>query len=247
MAEDNEQQSPFTRPGFVAAAVIIALIVVLGLVIVIVNINRADPDPAPPSTPPTQPTTAPTSDPSAVVGGESVCGLTGEVLEGRLTAAPPAEWTYRGTVAAPTSTEFGPGATHDPGFAYCFQHSPEGALFAASNALATATDEALTTDWIDYFLAPGPYRDQLLQEGGGSSSSSPARLRLAGFRLLQYDGVSARVDLAVKASANNSDLTLSMIYNLVWSDGDWKLSAQSESPLDVATIPDTAGYIAFGG
>ena len=27
MAEDNEQQSPFTRPGFVAATVVIALIV----------------------------------------------------------------------------------------------------------------------------------------------------------------------------------------------------------------------------
>ena len=31
MAEDNEQQSPFTRPGFVAATVVIALIVVLVL------------------------------------------------------------------------------------------------------------------------------------------------------------------------------------------------------------------------
>jgi len=49
MAEDNEQQSPFTRPGFVAATVVIALIVVLGLVIVIVNMTRDDPDPAPPT------------------------------------------------------------------------------------------------------------------------------------------------------------------------------------------------------
>ena len=80
-----------------------------------------------------------------------------------------------------------------------------------------------------------------------SASSTSARLRIAGFRLLSYDGSSARVDLAVRASADGSDITLSMIYNLVWSDGDWKLSAESESPLDVATIPDVAGYVNFGG
>ena len=249
MAEDIEQQSPFTRPGFVAATVVIALIVVLGLVIVIVNMNRDDPDPAPPTSTSTEPTSAaPTSEPPEAVGGASVCGLPGEVLEGTLTAAPAAEWEYQGTVAYPTSDEFGPGATDDSGFRYCFQRSPEGALFAAANALATGTDQTLTAAWIDYFLAPGPYRAQLLdEEGSGSASSTSARLRIAGFRLLSYDGSSARVDLAVRASADGSDITLSMIYNLVWSDGDWKLSAESESPLDVATIPDVAGYVNFGG
>ena len=83
MAEDNEQQSPFTRPGFVAATVVIALIVVLGLVIVIVNMTRDDPDPAPPTSTSAEPTTAaPTSEPPEAAGGASVCGLPGEVLEG---------------------------------------------------------------------------------------------------------------------------------------------------------------------
>jgi hypothetical protein len=96
MAEDNEQQSPFTRPGFVAATVVIALIVVLGLVIVIVNMTRDDPDPAPPTSTSAEPTTAaPTSEPPEAAGGASVCGLPGEVLEGTLSAAPAAEWAFQ--------------------------------------------------------------------------------------------------------------------------------------------------------
>ncbi len=136
MAEDNEQQSPFTRPGFVAATVVIALIVVLGLVIVIVNMTRDDPDPAPPTSTSAEPTTAaPTSEPPEAAGGASVCGLPGEVLEGTLSAAPAAEWAFQDTTAYPTSPEFGPGETNADGVRYCFQHSPEGAVFAAANAV----------------------------------------------------------------------------------------------------------------
>lgn len=251
MAEDNAEQSPFTRRGFVAATVVVAVIVVLGLVIVVVNMTRDDPDPAPTSSTSAEPTTAaPTSEPPEAAGGASVCGLDGEELgTARLTSAPAVdEWQYQGTVAYPVSAEFGPGETDPAGFRYCFQHTPEGALFAAANALATGTDQRLVPAWIDYFVAPGPYREQFLNEASNSSTPTmSARLRLAGFRLLSYDGESARIDLAVQASANGSDVTLSMIYNLVWSDGDWKLSAESDSPLDVATIPDVAGYVTFGG
>lgn len=246
--DDNEQQqSPFTRPGFIIAAIVVAIIVVLGIVVGM-NATRDQASPSP-TTEPTD-VAALTDEPSPVAGGPSVCGLDGEELgTARLTSAPAVdEWQYQGTVAYPVSAEFGPGETDPAGFRYCFQHTPEGALFAAANALATGTDQRLVPAWIDYFVAPGPYREQFLNEASNSSTPTmSARLRLAGFRLLSYDGESARIDLAVQASANGSDVTLSMIYNLVWSDGDWKLSAESDSPLDVATIPDVAGYVTFGG
>src|SRR5690606_2087612 len=108
MAEDNEEQSPFTRRGFVAATVVVAVIVVLGLVIVIVNMTGDDADPTPASLTSAAPTTAaPTSVAPEAAGGASVCGLPGEVLEGTPAAAPAAEWEFQGTTAYPSSAESG--------------------------------------------------------------------------------------------------------------------------------------------
>ncbi len=247
MAEDNEQQSPFTRPGFVAATVVIALIVVLGLVIVIVNMNRDDPDPAPTTSTSVEPTSAaPTSEPPEAVGGASVCGLPGEVLEGTLTTAPAAEWEYQGTTAYPTSSEFGPGDTSAGGVRFCFERSPEGALFAAANSLVQGSDPSIAEEWLQYIVAEGPFRDQLLADVGSGTTGEGTRLAIVGFRVLAYDGETARIDLAVRGTSQGQTITLSGVYELVWQEGDWKISADVAQPLNMATIPDTAGYIAWG-
>lgn len=249
MAEDKEQQSPFTRPGFVAATVVIALIVVLGLVIVIVNMTRDDPDPAPPTSTSAEPTTAaPTSEPPEAAGGASVCGLPGEVLEGTLSAAPAAEWAFQDTTAYPTSPEFGPGETNADGVRYCFQHSPEGAVFAAANAVVQGSDSELVGAWLDYFVADGPHRDAVLSQGAGTGGSGQGvRVEVAGFRLLAYDGQTARVDVAVRGATGGQTVNLSMVYLLVWEGGDWKLSVTDpNAPINVANIPDLAGYISWG-
>lgn len=248
MAEDNEEQSPFTRRGFVAATVVVAVIVVLGLVIVVVNMTRDDPDPTPTSSTSAEPTTAaPTSEPPEAAGGASVCGLPGEVLEGTLTAAPAAEWEFQGTTAYPTSAEFGPGETNADGVRYCFQHSPEGAVFAAANAVVQGSDATTSPAWIEYFLSTEtPNRSALLDQVAAGSSSSN-RMTVAGFRLLAYDGTSARVDVAVQATGSGNTVLASAVYDLVWEAGDWKLLPQDLSnPLRLAEIPDTAGYIAWG-
>lgn len=244
MATDDNEQNPFTRPGFIAAAVVVAIVVVLGIVIAIVNATRSDdPDPTEPS-----PTTsaAPTSEPSDVAGGASVCGLEGEELAGTLSTAPAADWAYQGTTAYPTSPEFGPGETSADGVRFCFQHSPTGALFMAANALVQGSDPAVSQAWIEYGLADGPYREELVGQVGDTSGSQGTRMSLAGFRMLAYDGDTARVDLAVRASSEGQNLTLSGVYELVWQDGDWKISADVAQPLNTATVPDLAGYITWG-
>lgn len=247
MAEDNEEQSPFTRRGFVAATVVVAVIVVLGLVIVIVNMTRDDPDPTPTSSTSAEPTTAaPTSEPPEAVGGASVCGLPGEVLEGTLTAAPAAEWEYQGTTAYPTSSEFGPGDTSAGGVRFCFERSPEGALFAAANSLVQGSDPSIAEEWLQYIVAEGPFRDQLLADVGSGTTGEGTRLAIVGFRVLAYDGETARIDLAVRGTSQGQTITLSGVYELVWQEGDWKISADVAQPLNMATIPDTAGYIAWG-
>lgn len=247
MADDeNEQKSPFTRPGFIAAAAVVAVIVVCAIILIIVNATRGDSEPAPsPST--SAPSASPTASSPAASGDESVCGLEGVKLSGTITVAPQATWAYEGTTAYPTSPTYGPGQTDPTGFRYCFQHSPEGALFAAANALAAPTDPATSSAWAQYFLAPGPNRDSLLaQSASGPSSTTGTRLTVAGYRVLSYDGNTARIDVGGTGSASGTEITFSAVYSLVWVDGDWKASTETANPIDFAGIPNLAGYTTWG-
>ncbi|WP_206610477.1 hypothetical protein [Actinomyces wuliandei] len=197
------------------------------------------------SSPPSAPSTPASA--QSPGGGSSVCGLDGEVLEGTVSIAPEAQWQYQGTTAYPTSTEYGPGATADAGYRYCFQHSPEGALFAAANAVVQGSDATISPAWIKYFLSTEtPNRSALLDQVPAGSSSSN-RMTVADFRLLAYDGTNARVDVAVQATGSGNTVLASTVYDLVWEEGDWKILPQDFSnPLRLAEIPDTSGYIVWG-
>lgn len=246
--DQSETRSPFTRPGFLVAAVLVVAIVVVGVVVGILNATRAEDDP-----PRTSPTTAaptpsattasPTDEPTA---DESVCGLEPGDSEGTLSSAPETEWHFQGTTAYPTSPTYGPGATDENGVRYCFQHSPEGALFAAANAVVQGSDAETSTDWINYFLSEdSPERDQLLDDVAAGSPSS-LRMTVAGFRLLNFDGDSANVDMAVEAVGGGNSTYASAVYDLVWEAGDWKLLPQDiDNPLRMAEIPDISGYVTW--
>jgi len=248
MATDDNEQNPFTRPGFIAAAVLVALVVVLGIVIAIVNATRSDEPATAPEASSPSPTTsaAPTSEPPDAAGSASVCGLEGESLSGTLSTAPAADWAFQGTTAYPTSAEFGPGETTAEGVRFCFQHSPTGALFAASNALALGSDPVVAPAWIKYFAAEGPHREELLAETEGSASTAGTRLRVAGFRILSYDGETARIDLAGEGSTSAGSIYFSAVYELIWQDGDWKANTETAKSFDFATIPNLAGYTTWG-
>ncbi|RJF44919.1 hypothetical protein D4740_01835 [Actinomyces sp. 2119] len=241
-----EERSPFTRPGFIAAAVVVALIAVAGVVVALTSTTRSQPPtPASSSSPPSSALSAPASAQSPG-GGSSVCGLEGEVTEqARLSQAPDVDyWDYQGTTAYPVSAEFGPGATDPAGFRYCFQHSPEGALYAAANAVSQGSDP--TGEWLNYVVAEGPYRDQLVSDTGTGEDSDETRISIVGFRLLEYEGSTARVDIAGRATVEGQTLTVSGVYELVWQGGDWKLSSEVAEPLTLAEIPDTSGYVIWG-
>ena len=243
-SEDNEKQSPFTRPGFIAAAGVVALIVVCAIILVIVNLSRGNPEPGPTSTSEPSSTTAPST--PAASGDESVCGLGGVELSGSVTTAPAATWKYEGTMAYPTSPTYGPGKTDPAGFRYCFQHSPTGALFMAANAFAQGSASGDSKAWAEYVFAPGPYRDQLLGQSTSTSSTAGTRTTIQGFRILNYDGTNATIDLALSVSTASGTTTVSGVYTLVWSGGDWKVGTDTATPLDVAPIPNVAGYTTWG-
>ncbi|MET2012973.1 hypothetical protein ABXJ56_15625 [Microbacterium chocolatum] len=247
MAEDDTQQNPFSRPGFIIGAIVVAALIIAAIFLTVLNLNRGDeaasppPGPASPAATPT-----PTPDASEAANGASACGLDGEVLTGTVTTAPSAEWAYVRTVAYPTSSTFGPAASSPEGVPTCFQHSPTGALFAAATALAIPAEPTLVRPWLENGLSSGPYRESLLSDAENTSDSSGIRLQLVGFRVLAYDGETARIDLAVRGSTQGTTITASTVYDLIWEDGDWKINANVANPFDFATIPDTSGYIAWG-
>lgn len=244
--DQNPEPSPWTRPGFVAAAVLVAVIAVVGIVLAITN---GGDDTTPPAAAPVQTTSgAATTTPSGSTDGDtdSVCGLKGTKTSGRLSKAPDAEWDYQGTAAYPVSKEHGPGRTDPTGYRYCYQRSPEGALFAASYAAIVGTDPAVAPAWINYIAAPGRYREALISSSDSTSSSGDIRIRVAGFRVLAFTGDTAKVDVAMVVSTGGQALTMSAVYPLVWSDGDWKISSDTPEPGNVVGIPNLAGYIPWG-
>lgn len=246
MADEENEQNPWTRPGFVAAAGVVAVVVVLGVVLAVITALRDDGQDPEATATPTQTSAAPTADPTAAAGGASVCGLDGAEMDGSLSTAPTAEWAFQGTTAYPTSGEYGPGESTPAGVRYCFQHSPEGAVFAAANAVVQGSDPGTVGAWLDYFVAAGPSRDAVVNAGGAAGNTG-ARVNVAGFRLLSYDGDAATVDVAVRGAIEGQTVNLSMVYDLVWEAGDWKLRVDDpRAPIDVATLPDLAGYITWG-
>lgn len=249
MATDESTQNPFTRPGFVAAAIVVALLVVLGVVIAIVNATRAESTPEPtPSASPASTTSSPSQPPEASPTdvAASICGLKDDADAKPPAAAPEALWEYQGTTAYPASETYGPGKNDAAGFRYCFQHSPTGALFAAANAAAQGSDPEVSPKWLDYAVAEGPYREELVSSVATGSGKEGSRITIQGFRILKYDGSSARVDLGVRGSSGGETVMASAVYELVWQEGDWKINADMPEPLDTAPIPDLTGYIAWG-
>ncbi|MDO5645942.1 MAG: hypothetical protein Q4G21_09710 [Dermabacter sp.] len=268
MTTENNNPSPFTRRGILISAVAITLILAIGIVVGVLIATRGASEPAAESSAPAASASA-ASEPSgsaaepgsesesesptsasaapATDKGDSVCGLPGVVDGDSRLTEPPAvdQWDYAGTTAYPTSAEFGPAATADEGYRYCYQHSPEGAVFAAANAVVQGGDSETVKTWLSYFLAEGPSRDALLAQGGGAGTNDDGvRVKVAGFRLLAYDGNSARVDIAVHGAVDGTTVNLSMVYTLVWEGGDWKLyTTDPTAPINVATIPDLSGYV----
>jgi hypothetical protein len=235
---DNAQPSPFTRPGFIAAAIVVLLIVVAGGIAVVVGLtSQGDPDPTPTGT----------TGPGPSAEDESVCGLEGFETESSLTEAPDNEWELVGTVAAPTDPEVGPGVVRDDRLRTCFAHTAEGALYAAVNYFGAASD-ARTIPLILDLIADGPGKDAAAAAGSPSFDPSSTRVQIAGFKVNSYNSSEAVIDVALTVTTSGSQL-VSMPIALVWQDGDWKLELADDGdfPFAAAPLQSLGGYIPWAG
>lgn len=245
--DETTQQSPFRRPGWIAAAVVVGLLATAAVVVWIVSSLSPSNDPEPAPAPSTSSTSAPAPSEGAE-GGSSVCGLDLVEMSGTLDTAPATTWDYAGTTPFPVSEKFGPADTTDSGIKMCFARTPEGAALAASAGVAYLLNADTVQPWREYALAAGPIRDQLLSTPSTSEGSPEIRNEVTAFRLLSYDGDSARVDVGVTVTGNGKTGYLSAVIPLVWEDGDWKVN-YSESDLTArpAQLPNLAGYIYWEG
>ncbi len=250
-SDQTESRSPFTRPGFIAAAVVVALILGMAMTLVIMNAtgknSAATTSPSASASAESSVSSEPGESSEPASNGEaSVCGLKGEVLEkARLPQRPKAEnWDYVGGIAYPVSKEYGPGATAPEGYQYCFQRSPEGALFAASYMVAASA--GAPSEWHEYAVSKdAPNRSELIKPDERPENSY--RAGLGGFRLQSYDGKSATIELALWAKTGGATAYGSAVYHLVWEDGDWKFRPKNaKDPLESVQLPDIADYVPWG-
>lgn len=248
--ESNEtSESPFTRPGFIVSAVVVALVLILGAIlgtVGVLNATRDEPTAAPATTTSEEGSEEPSEATEETAAGASICGLKGEVLEGTVGEAPAAEWEFQGTIGYPTSEEFGPGKTDESGVRSCFQHSPEGALFMAANAMSQSSYPETYEPWLRYALSEGPNREALLAEDAAPSDMQGTRMQITGYQVLDYSGDAATIDLLASVTTEGQTAEVSAVMHLVWENGDWRVDSNQAEGADVGTATSTAGYTAWG-
>lgn len=176
----------------------------------------------------------------------SVCGLRPVKMEGTLDRSPKIKWEYAGTTAFPVSEEFGPAAVNDDGIKYCFARTPEGAALAAAAGAGYFNNQETLVAWYEQGMLPGPVKDELLANHTQlSNNNGSSRVTISAFRLLSYDGNTAKVDVAGTVSIYGRNTYVSYVYPLVWSDGDWKVDFP-ESFLTgegAAVLQNLSGYV----
>lgn len=196
--------------------------------------------------------------PSDPVGGQapsivapSTCGLPEIALHPgadtsgwKLALAPETSWREVDVNLAPNGPEAGPAAVHPEGFAYCFQRSPEGALLAAANFLVQSNTPGLRAPLLDYALAPGGHRETLLVDAG--AAVGVVRLQIVGYRMLAFDGESARVDVAQRVTVDGATNFIAAVVDLQWVDGDWRIPTDGPHPVRMQALSDVGGYTRWG-
>ena len=239
---NTETKNPFRGRGFIAAAIVVGVIVLAAIVVLVSSLTGRGDDPV--ATPSDSPTAIPTSS----AADESICGLEGFETEDTLSGAPKNEWELVGTVAAPTEPdETGPGVTEN-GFRSCYSHTAQGALYATVNWFALSSD-ARNIPKLPELVEPGPGRDAAIAAAGSATATpSETRLQVAGFKINSYDGQEAVVDVAWSVTSEGGAL-VSLPTVLHWVDGDWKIVLTDAGTFPYASAPleNLGGYTPWAG
>lgn len=239
-AETADDKSPWTQPRFVASAVVVGLIVVLGLVFILIGPGGGAESPGVVTPPPASSTSS-----------SSACDLPDGDQSVPTGAPADTRWELVGRMVAPTSpTTIGP-KHRIRGIRSCFARSPLGALYAAVNVVATASDPDRWEGLARELAAPGRGRSRALSEVADQAAAPDDRTRMqvAGFSFTTYDRSAAVISIAFRVDTGATAFTAYLPMSLKWQKGDWRfVIADNGDPFaGLGRIPDLTGYVLWSG
>ena len=99
---------------------------------------------------------------------------------------------------------------------------------------------------IEQNVAPGVGRDTALESLVESDMGSNVSVQFAGFQILEYSAERATIDFVAR---NSTGATISLVTDLVWIGGDWKVEVQDNGQPAVPPreVPDLSGYLVWSG
>jgi len=242
----EERPSPFRRPGWIASAALIVVVLVVGAAVIFWP--RGDS----PQDDPTSPGTAETTDTATTEPPDpdaSICGLEPGDQAIPTQAPEGATWTLHGTFAAPSIEGVGPGITADDGLTHCFAQSPTGALLAAINYAAMGQVDPLSS--VDpRLVADTPEREALADEYASEppTPTEGGTVQVVGFTLEEQSTGDIAVTLGIRVS--DTGTMFSLTYTMRWESGDWKLvmpPGGDITPTPIEGSVDSAGLIPWAG
>jgi hypothetical protein len=162
------------------------------------------------------------------------------------------EWEFLGGIAAPKSSEHGPGTVdEETGVRSCYSHTPEGALLAMAGLLASSGDDDLFLETSKALSLDGPGKDigiGQIEERIASDTSANPPIELAGFRLLSYTDKQATVEIVASGDSGSDLVYFTTSGVLEWHEGDWyvKYNDDGSSGPVQGQLSNLSGYIPWG-
>jgi len=248
MAERETERSPYSKPGFVASAVLLGMLVLAALLIVVGAASRVHATRATASPNDANASAAVAKARAKPAAPESDCSLPAGP-QTVPTVPPTTRWVQVGQMTAPQAPQtYGPQHTQD-GVAVCFAHNPTGSLLAAVNFLAQATAVSPVT-LLKRLAADTPTRamtiaqarvggsDQLLQQSDGD----PGAVEVTGFEFVDYTPAEANVNVVLEGPGSEY---AAVECELVWQHDDWKFVIPDGGQVDSSQVTSMDGFVSW--
>jgi len=238
-SDATPSKPPWAKRGFIAAAVIVGLIVIAGVLVTVMPSPDSDEGQQPPVTPTV-----------SAPGSTSPAPLPTELP----TAAPSdVTWTLVSSLALPVSASAGPAKVTTTASGYA--HTPTGALIAGAQLSIrsgiTSPVEIAEHTITQQFVA-GPDRDRLLENVrlyAGTKIEPGAAGTITGFAFNSYTPDTAVVSLLIRGPGNTSNPTYQVnTTSLQWRDGDWRMVPPPGGVWKSVSRPttDLTGFVEWG-
>lgn len=150
-------------------------------------------------------------------------------------------WEDVSGVGIPTSDTYGP-YVQDGELWTCYEHSPTGALFAATYVFAAMGQ---VSGFADAWVPEGDFRELVAEQEQASPAATDGTLTPAAYRFVSYTDDKAIVDVVTEFSNSDGSANLSMRFALQWSGDRWMVDAEDSSK-EFTPLDSLDGYTQWG-